>query len=121
MKICIWDLEQLTLSGKFENSNIKTLEDTHLASDGNILDICYSEKYNLFGYASTDTLCYIRKFSEEGSKMVLSCILQGHKSEVNCINWISNKDTWITGGEDSTIRIWLYMIRLKSMKMKNFD
>ena len=52
--------------------------------------------------------------------MVLSCILQGHKSEVNCINWISNKDTWITGGEDSTIRIWVnFNQKLKLLILTN--
>lgn len=97
----------MTLSGKFENANPKTLEDTHLASDGNILDICFNETNNLFGYASTDTLCYIRKFSPTGSKMVLENYLQGHKSEVNCIRWIPNINNWITGGEDCTIRLWV--------------
>jgi WD40 repeat protein len=91
----------------FRNVSTRTLEDLELASDGNILDICYSEKNNNFGYASTDTMCYIRKFSTSGSEMLLENVLQGHKSEVNCIKWDSSNNTWITGGEDSTIRLWV--------------
>jgi WD40 repeat protein len=105
------------LCGKFENTNSKTLEDVHLASDGNILDICFCETNNLFGYASTDTLCYIRKFSPIGTKMVLETVLQGHKSEVNCIKWISSINNWITGGEDCTIRLWVLKLRLFVLKL----
>ncbi len=27
-------------------------------------------------------------------------------NEVNCVRWIDKKETWVTGGEDTTIRIW---------------
>ena len=37
--------------------------------------------------------------------------LKGHLSEVNCIKWYSPKSLWITGGEDTTIRIWVTKIK----------
>ena len=66
-----------------------------------------SAKHNLFGYASTDSMCYIRKFAVRGSEMVLVNTLQGHLSEVNCIRWYEAKSMWITGGEDGTVRLWV--------------
>ena len=105
-RICIWDLERLRLFDLFRNSSTK-FEEIELASDGNILDMCYCAKDNLFGYASTDSMCYIRKFSQRGSDMVLVNTLQGHQSEVNCIKWFEKRSRWITGGEDTTVRIWV--------------
>lgn len=111
-RICIWDLNKLKLFDKFRNySKLQSLsnnniESIELASDGNILDMCYCEKNNHFAYSSTDTMCYIRKFSTCGSEMQLVNVLQGHTSEVNCIRWSKLNLIWITGGEDSTIRIW---------------
>ena len=105
-RICIWDLERLRLFDVFRNSSTN-FEEVELASDGNILDMDYNSKTNTFGYASTDSMCYIRKFSTRGSEMVLVNTLQGHQSEVNCIKWYSKKCLWITGGEDTTVRLWV--------------
>lgn len=35
-----------------------------------------------FAYAASDKLVYIRQFSDEGSKMKLTGILQGHEADV---------------------------------------
>ena len=106
-RVCIWDLDKLRLFDLFRNKNVNNFEEVELASDGNILDMCYCPKMNYFAYASTDSLCYVRKFATYGSEMVLVNTLQGHFSEVNCIRWIENKMVWITGGEDGTVRIWV--------------
>lgn len=108
-RICIWDLERLRLFDVFRNSSTN-FEEVELASDGNILDMDYNPNANTFGYASTDSMCYIRKFSTRGSEMVLVNTLQGHQSEVNCIKWYSKKKLWITGGEDTTVRLWVSFI-----------
>ncbi len=105
-RIAIWDLDRLRLFDLFRNASTD-FDQVELASDGNILDMCYCETHNYFGYASTDSMCYIRKFSTRGSEMTLVNTLQGHLSEVNCIKWHPGKCVWITGGEDTTIRIWV--------------
>lgn len=66
----------------------------------------YSELREEFGYASADKYAYIRKFSEDGSKMRLKVVLQGHEAEVTCIRWNKVTSQWITGSEDQTVRIW---------------
>jgi WD40 repeat protein len=76
-RICIWDLDKLRLYDLFRNKNVNSYEEVELASDGNILDMCYCEKYNLFAYASTDSMVYVRKFSTYGSEMTLVNTLQG--------------------------------------------
>lgn len=119
-RVCIWDLEKLRLFDLFRNKNSNSFEEVELASDGNILDMCYCEKNNYFAYASTDSMCYIRKFASYGSEMVLVNTLQGHLSDVNCIKWLAGKDNWITGGEDGTIRIWV-LFHLKKMRKINFS
>lgn len=106
-RVCIWDLDKLRLFDLFRNKNVNNFEEVELASDGNILDMCYCPKMNYFAYASTDSMCYVRKFATYGSEMVLVNTLQGHFSEVNCIKWIENKALWVTGGEDGTVRIWV--------------
>lgn len=106
-RICIWDLRRLRLFDIFRNSSSK-FDEIELASDGNILDMCYCPNTNVFGYATSDSMCYIRKFSTKGSEMVLVDTLQGHQSEVSCILWFDKKSRWITGGEDTTIRIWVF-------------
>lgn len=106
-RVCIWDLDKLRLFDLFRNKNVNNFEEVELASDGNILDMCYCPKMNCFAYASTDSMCYVRKFAIYGSEMVLLNTLQGHFSEVNCIKWIENKLLWVTGGEDGTVRIWV--------------
>lgn len=111
-RVCIWDLEKLRLFDLFRNKNVNNFEEVELASDGNILDMCYCEKNDYFAYASTDSMVYIRKFATYGSEMVLVNTLQGHLSDVNCVKWIGAKEIWITGGEDGTVRIWV--------KIKNF-
>ena len=112
-RICIWDLEKLRLFDLFRNKNVNELEEVELASDGNILDMCYNEKSNLFAYASTDSVCYIRKFSTHGSEMMLVDTLQGHVSEVNCIRWNPSNCQWVTGGEDGSVRIWVKIVFIK--------
>lgn len=106
-RVIIWDMEQLKLYGLFRNTNVNNFDEVELASDGNILDMCYCDKYNLFAYASTDSYCYIRRFANQGANMTLVSILRGHMGDVNCIKWLDTKDVWITGGEDATIRIWV--------------
>jgi len=105
-RICIWDLERLRLFDVFKNSS-SNFEEVEMACDGNVIDMCYCSKDNTFAYSSTDSMCYIRKFSERGSEMVLVNTLQGHHGEVNVICWYAQKSQWITGGEDTTIRIWV--------------
>jgi hypothetical protein len=73
--VAIWDLDRLRLFDLFRNASTN-FEEVELASDGNILDMCYCEKHNYFGYASTDSMCYIRKFSIRGSEMTLVNTLQ---------------------------------------------
>lgn len=109
-RICIWSLEKLRLFDLFRNKNVNSFDEVELASDGNILDMCYCEKYNWFAYASTDSMCYVRKFGVCGSEMVLVSTLQGHLSDVNCIRWHEPRDVWVTGGEDNSIRIWVILI-----------
>ena len=76
--MAIWDLDRLRLFDLFRNASTN-FEEVELASDGNILDMCYCEKHNYFGYASTDSMCYIRKFSIRGSEMTLVNTLQVRK------------------------------------------
>jgi WD40 repeat protein len=109
-RVCIWDLEKLRLFDLFRNKNVNSFDEVELASDGNILDMCYCEKYDWFAYASTDSMCYVRKFGVCGSEMVLVSTLQGHLSDVNCIRWHEPRDVWVTGGEDNSIRIWVILI-----------
>ena len=73
----MWDLKRLKLFDIFRNSSV-SFEEVELASDGNILDMCYCEKSNTFCYASTDSMCYIRKFAIRGSDMTLVNTLQGN-------------------------------------------
>ena len=101
-------MNQTRLCSVFQNKGGSTsFEEVELASDGNILDMCYCEKFNYFAYASTDKMCYIRKFDESGTNMTLVNTLQGHLNDVNCIRWNPVTDHWITGGEDCTLRIWV--------------
>ena len=58
-------------------------------------------------YASSDKMVYIRKFLPTGTAMVLLNTLQGHFAEVTCIEWNAIKETWVTGSEDATVRIWV--------------
>ena len=88
-RICIWDLDKLRLYDLFRNKNVNSYEEVELASDGNILDMCYCEKYNQFAYASTDSMVYIRKFSNYGSEMTLVNTLQGLDL---CFNYILKID-----------------------------
>ena len=108
-RICIWDLEKLRLFDLFRNKNSHNFEEAEVASDGNILDMCYNEKRDMFAYASTDMVCYVRKFSIHGSEMTLVGTLKGHVSEVNCIRWNPGKCHWITGGEDGSVRVWVIL------------
>ena len=102
------DLRKLQLFSVFQNKTANvSYEDVELASDGNILDMCYCEKYNYFAYASTDKMCYIRKFSKSGMDMTLVNTLQGHLNDVNCIRWNPITENWISGSEDCTLRIWV--------------
>jgi WD40 repeat protein len=105
--VCIWDLDSQKLYDLFRNDSPKNLDEIELASDGNILDMCYCQTSNKFAYASSDTICYIRQFSIHGSEMILLNTLVGHTSEVNCIRWNPLNNTWVSGGEDSTLRIWV--------------
>jgi WD40 repeat protein len=113
-RICIWNLDQLRLYDLFRNKTSSTFvnnyEEIELASDGNILDMCYCQKMDVFAYASTDSMVYIRKFAIHGSEMVLVNTLQGHMSDVNCVKWLESKCNWVTGGEDNTVRIWVSFI-----------
>ena len=86
-RICIWELESIRLYDIFRNKNAQNFDEIELASDGYILDMCYSPKLNQFAYACSDTMCYIRNFSKHGPEMKLNNTLQGHLSEVNCIKW----------------------------------
>ena len=91
----------------FKNKLANSLDGSEYASDGHILDICYCPKHNLFAYASSDSMVYIRKFAMHGSEMTLVYTLQGHLSDVNCVRWHPVKENWVTGGEDGTVRIWV--------------
>jgi hypothetical protein len=66
----------------FRNSNQKSFGKEELAADGIILDLEYNPDRNEFGYASSDKLAYIRKFSPKGDEMLLQAILVGHEAEV---------------------------------------
>lgn len=52
-------------------------------------------------------MVYIRKFSTNGSEMVLVNTLQGHDGEVLCVKWNGKHEKWISGSEDGTVRIWV--------------
>lgn len=115
-RVCIWDLgyqngvwdnDRLRLYDLFRNKHVKNLDDVELAAEGNILDMCFCEKYDWYAYACTDSVCYVRRFSTCGSEMVLVNTLHGHLSDVNCIKWMETKEVWVTGGEDNTIRVWV--------------
>jgi WD40 repeat protein len=108
-RICIWSLNDnnIRLFDIFRNKNAQNFDEVELASDGNILDMCYATSLNQFAYACSDSMCYIRKFSKHGTEMKLVNTLLGHLSDVNCIKWIEHRNCWITGGQDSTIRIWV--------------
>uniref|UniRef100_A0ABM0LXS1 Uncharacterized protein LOC102806264 n=1 Tax=Saccoglossus kowalevskii TaxID=10224 RepID=A0ABM0LXS1_SACKO len=105
-RICIWDLEKGLLHDCFRNTNPGSFDKLELACDGIIIDMDYSPKRNEFAYASSDKMVYIRKFSEDGRKMTLCNTLQGHYGEITQVRWNPIKNTWITGSEDGTIRIW---------------
>ena len=98
-------MERLRLYDLFRSTSTN-LDEVELASEGNILDICYCATHTLFAYASTDSLVYVRRFSEHGSSMSLVTTLHGHLNEVNCVRWLETRELWVTGGEDATIRIW---------------
>ena len=61
---------------------------------------------NEFAHASSDKMVYIRRFSVKGVEMVLLNTLQGHFGEVMCVRWNHITECWVTGSEDSTVRIW---------------
>ncbi|OWF48420.1 uncharacterized protein LOC110453096 [Mizuhopecten yessoensis] len=106
-RICLWDLEAGDLHDTFRNTGSTNLENMELACDGVIMDMDYSVKYNEFAYASSDKMVYIRKFNTNGAKMTLVNTLQGHEGEITCVRWNPHgKGSWVTGSEDSTIRIW---------------
>ncbi|KAK3098170.1 hypothetical protein FSP39_016842 [Pinctada imbricata] len=107
-RICIWNLENGVMEGIFRNTAPGApLESQELACDGVIMDMDYSPKHNEFAYASSDKMVYIRKFSTNGAKMTLVNTLQGHEGEITSVRWNPHNDgTWVTGSEDSTIRIW---------------
>lgn len=106
-RICLWDLEAGDLVDTFRNTGTTNLENIELACDGVIMDMDFSPKYNEFAYASSDKMVYIRKFNTNGAKMTLVNTLQGHEGEITCVRWNPHgKGSWVTGSEDSTIRIW---------------
>ncbi|OAJ36383.1 hypothetical protein BDEG_20563 [Batrachochytrium dendrobatidis JEL423] len=107
-RICIWDLQSAKLHDVFRNSQYQSINSAReeLAADGIILSLDYSHEKNTIGYASSDKLAYIRKFSPNGSEMTLVCVLQGHEAEVTQIKWHRKEKQWITGSEDRTLRIW---------------
>lgn len=108
-RICIWDLENGRLEDTFRNTNRNGLgknESLELACDGVITDIDYNPSSKEFAYSSSDKMVYIRKFSITGSKMTLVNTLQGHEADVTCVKWNAITNKWVTGSEDSTIRIW---------------
>ncbi len=106
-RICIWDLERLRLFDVFKNASSASFEQVEIACDGSVLDMVYCAKANTFAYSSTDSVCYIRKFSVRGGEMVLVDTLQGHRGEVNVICWHAKRSQWVSGGEDATVRIWV--------------
>ena len=112
-RVVIWDLVNLRIFDLFRNKHVRNFDEVELASEGSILDMCYCEKYDWFAYASTDSHCYVRRFSTCGSEMVLVNSLQGHRSDVNCVRWLDGRDIWVTGGEDNSIRIWVNITKLK--------
>lgn len=106
-RICIWDLEAGRLHDIFRNSSLQgNLDHVELASDGIITDLVYCATRNEFAYSSSDKMIYIRRFSPEGSGMVLLNTLQGHYGEVTCIEWNPVRKKWVSGSEDGTIRVW---------------
>lgn len=128
-RVCIWDLgyhpsngtwdnDRLRLFDLFRNKHVKNLDEVELASEGNILDMCYCEKYDWFAYACTDAVCYVRRFATCGSEMILVNTLHGHLSDVNCIRWMETKEVWVTGGEDNTIRIWVSFLFFYLLKQE---
>lgn len=38
--------------------------------------------------------------------MALSVVLQGHEADVTSVKWNKINQTWITGSEDRTVRVW---------------
>ena len=58
-------------------------EEEEIAADGIIIDMAYCQERDEFAYSSSDKLVYIRNFSENGSKMKLRAVLQGHEAEVS--------------------------------------
>ncbi|XP_046853532.1 uncharacterized WD repeat-containing protein alr3466-like [Xenia sp. Carnegie-2017] len=107
-KILIWDLEKLCLHDVFHSKssiNGKT-SCPELAADGMIMDLAYSPERDEFAYAATDKLVYIRKFSDNGSEMKLTGVLQGHEEDVTQVKWNAVISKWVTGSDDGSIRIW---------------
>nr|KAJ3422640.1 hypothetical protein HK105_007194 [Polyrhizophydium stewartii] len=107
-RICVWDLQANKLQDVFRHAQPQAYGSVReeLAADGIILSLDYSPERNEFGYASSDKLAYIRKFSPVGSEMTLTSVLQGHEAEVTQIRWHRKEQQWITGSEDRTIRLW---------------
>jgi len=108
-RLLIWDLENLCLHDRFHHNNNnakKGVEEDELAADGIITDLVYSSERNEIAYSSSDKLVYIREFSSNGSEMKLKAVLHGHEAEVTQVRWNPIHKKWITGSEDSTIRVW---------------
>ncbi|KAI8927284.1 quinon protein alcohol dehydrogenase-like superfamily [Entophlyctis helioformis] len=107
-RICVWDLKNVKLHDVFRNNQPQFAGTgrEELAADGIILSLDYSPERNEFGYASSDKLAYIRRFSPNGTEMTLTSVLQGHEAEVTQIQWHRKESQWITGSEDRTLRIW---------------
>ncbi|KAJ3413079.1 hypothetical protein HDV05_008533 [Chytridiales sp. JEL 0842] len=119
-RICVYDLKQQRLHDVFRNSTQKSFGKEELAADGIILDLEYNPDRNEFGYASSDKLAYIRRFSPKGDEMLLQAVLVGHEGEVTKIRWNKKYQQWVTGSEDRTIRIWAAE-GLPMMKVLNND
>ncbi|CAH8448952.1 unnamed protein product [Schistosoma bovis] len=74
--------------------------------------MAYNSELDIFAYACSDCLIYVRKFSLNGNEMHLQTKLIGHNGPVNCIVFNpsnvenGNQGEWITGSDDCTIRIW---------------
>ncbi|CAH8448057.1 unnamed protein product [Schistosoma bovis] len=110
--ICIWNLKSGKLIDKFLETQSLDQNPSQKASKGAILDMAYNSELDIFAYACSDCLIYVRKFSLNGNEMHLQTKLIGHNGPVNCIVFNpsnvenGNQGEWITGSDDCTIRIW---------------
>ncbi|XP_015205144.2 uncharacterized protein [Lepisosteus oculatus] len=106
-RLCVWDLKKGVLQDTFSNADLENWHEfKEVACDGAILDLAYSPKRNEFAYSSSDGLIYLRQFSPVGREMKLINVMRGHESDVTAVIWHHSRSQWISGSEDSTIRIW---------------